>query len=473
MNNAVIFIKNEEEKQLTKAPYYGGNILLHSINELKKLHFDKIYVVGSDTEIPGAIRRENIRLVQSEIKKPGKCLLVSPLYPSLDSNDFRKLLNSDRPCMLTQQNEILGAFMIPNDKLDSFDKIQYQQIEINNKQVRRFSKEDAMKNRESSLKNVVIFSLSSNEELVKEVCSYLNIEPGKVAVNHFADGETLVELGESVRGKKVYVIQSVCKPVNERLMELLICVDALKRSSAAEINCVIPYFGYARQDRKAQPRQPITSKLVAKLIESAGANRVVIFDLHAQQIQGFFECPVDELTTIPMIGQYFLNKGYDSENVVVVSPDHGGVKRARNLAEILEVPIAIIDKRRPRANIAEAVNIIGDVANKDVIIVDDICDTGGSLVAACNILRDNGAKSVSVAITHGIFSNNCLLRITDSNIKELVVTNTIPLSKQEQAQCPKLTVLSIGWMLSKLILAVSGHKPVSEVYALYEKNNQD
>ena len=471
MNNAIIFIKNEEEKQLTKAPYLGGNLLLHQINQLKKVDVDKIYVVGGDTEIPGAVRRDSIDAVVEELPRTGKCLLVSPLYPSLDRNDYTKLLQQDAPSVMTQKNEICGAFMIPNDKLSSYEKLEYKQIEIDTKVVHKFDKQDALNNRERSLNDVVIFALSSNVELVKEVCSYLNIEPGKIFVNHFADGETLVELGETVRGKRVYVVQSTCKPVNESLMELLICIDALKRSSAAEINCIIPYFGYARQDRKAQPRQPITAKLVAKMIESAGANRVVTFDLHAQQIQGFFECPVDELTTIPMIGQYFLNKGQDFDNLVVVSPDHGGVKRARNLAEILQVPIAIIDKRRPKANVCEAVTIIGDVNDKDVIIVDDICDTGGSLIAACNILKDNGAKSVSVAISHGIFSHNALQRISDSAIKELVVTNSIPVSQEDRTQYPKVKVLSIAWMLSKLVLAVSGHKPVSDVYALYQNNN--
>ena len=471
MNNAIIFIKNEEEKQLTKAPYLGGNLLLHQINQLKKVDVDKIYVVGGDTEIPGAIRRDSIDVIVDELPRQGKCLLVSPLYPSLDKNDYTKLLSQNEPCVLTQKNEICGAFMIPNDKLATYEKINYKQVEIDSKVISKFTKFDADKNKEASLNDVVVFALSSNVELVKEVCSYLNIEPGKIMVNHFADGETLVELGETVRGKRVYVVQSTCKPVNETLMELLIAIDALKRSSAAEINCIIPYFGYARQDRKAQPRQPITAKLAAKLIETAGANRIVTFDLHAQQIQGFFECPVDELTTIPMIGQYFLNKGSDLDNLVVVSPDHGGVKRARNLAEILQVPIAIIDKRRPKANVCEAITIIGDVNDKDVIIVDDICDTGGSLIAACNILKDNGAKSVSVAISHGIFSHNALQRISDSSIKELVVTNSIPLSQDERTAYPKVKVLSIAWMLSKLILAVSGHKPVSEVYALYQTNN--
>ena len=280
--------------------------------------------------------------------------------------------------------------------------------------------------------------------------------------------ECTVELGESVRGKRVYIVQSTCKPVNETLMEVLICLDACRRSSAAEVTCIIPYFGYARQDRKAMPRQPITAKLVASMLEEAGANRVVTFDLHAAQIQGFFRCPVDELTTVPMMGQYFRRKNLDPDKIVVVSPDHGGVKRARNLAEMLGCSLAIIDKRRPSANVAEACHIIGDVEGKDTIIVDDICDTGGSLIAASNILKEKGARDIYVCVTHGLFSNNAAIRIQDSPIKEVVVTNTIIPRNDDLSNTNKITTLSIGWMLSKLILAVSCHTPVSEVYALYQ-----
>jgi len=469
MNYAIIFIKTDEEKQLVKTPYRGSNVLLHQINELKKANISKVYVAGIYSEIPGAITRDSIKTIVEELPQDGKCLLVSPLYPTLDKNDYLRLLESDVPALLVQNKKMCGAFMIPNNKLAKFESLDYKQIEITNKKVTRFSKEDAQKFKTNSLNDVVVFSLSSNKELVDEVCGYLNIKPGQVVTTQFADGETLVELGESVRGKRIYVIQSTCKPVNDRLMELLICLDALKRSSAGEITCIIPYFGYARQDRKASPRQPITAKLAAKLIEISGADRVVTFDLHAAQIQGFFDCPVDDLTAGPMIGQYFANKILNRENLVVVSPDHGGVKRARNLAEILQIPIAIIDKRRPRANVCEATTIIGDVYGKDVLIIDDICDTGGSLIAACNMLKDNGAKSVSIAITHGIFSNNALQKFEDNDvIKEIIVTNTIPVNKADQEKYTKLKVLSIAWMLSKLILAVSGHTPVSEVYALYE-----
>ena len=216
------------------------------------------------------------------------------------------------------------------------------------------------------------------------------------------------------------------------------------------------------------PRQPITAKLVASMLETAGINRIVTFDLHAPQIQGFFRCPVDDLTTVPMMGQYFRRKNFPVNDIVVVSPDHGGVKRARTLAEILGCSLAIIDKRRPRANEVEACYVIGDVKDKDVIIVDDICDTGGSLLAATGILKENGARDVYVCVTHGLFSNDAATKIEQSDIKEVVVTNTIVVPKEELDKTSKITVLSVGWMLSKLILAVSCHTPVSEVYALYE-----
>lgn len=318
--------------------------------------------------------------------------------------------------------------------------------------------------------DVKVFALTGNVELANEICSYLNIEPGKISINHFADGETLVEFGESIRGKQVYFVQSTYKPVNERLMELLVAIDAAKRASASEIQCIIPYFGYARQDRKAKPRQPITARLVADLLAAAGANRVITIDLHASQIQGFFSFPADDLTSIPMMGQYFLNKGLDMENVVVVSPDHGGATRARNLANILDTSIAIVDKRRPRPNVCEAQSVIGDVDGKDCIVVDDICDTAGSLVAACDILRRFGAKDIYVCLAHGVFSGPALERIENSCIKEVITTNSIPLDDEKKAQTTKVKQLSIGLMLSKLITAISTHKPVSEIYKLFEEH---
>lgn len=316
--------------------------------------------------------------------------------------------------------------------------------------------------------DIKVFSLSANQDLANEICSHLGIEPGKISVNHFADGETLVEFGESVRGKQVYFVQSTYKPVNERIMELLVAIDAAKRASASEIQCIIPYYGYARQDRKAKPRQPITARLVADLLEAAGANRVITIDLHASQIQGFFSFPADDLTSIPMMGRYFLNKGLDMENVVVVSPDHGGATRARNLANILDTSIAIVDKRRPRPNVCEAQSVIGDVDGKDCIVVDDICDTAGSLVAACDILKRFGAKDIYVCLAHGVFSGPAIERLENSCIKEVVCTNSIPLDEEKKAQTTKIKQLSIGLMLSKLILAISSHKPVSEIYRLFE-----
>ena len=469
MNNAIIFIKNEEEKQLARAPYLGGNLLIHTIKELKQVKgINNVYIIGADLDIPGTLRRNNIKQVIDEIGEDGKVILTSVLYPSLNNSDYEKLLEHDNAVLAVHEGQLCDAFMIPSKDLARFRILQYEQEDLDYKMIKKFTKEDAIEQKVSNLDNVLVLPLTRSKELVDEVCKYLNITPGKVDVAHFADGETLVELGQSVRGKQIYVVQSTSKPVNESLMELLICLDALRRSSAGEITCIIPYFGYARQDRKALPRQPITAKLVAAMLELAGASRVVTFDLHAAQIQGFFHHPVDDLTTVPMMGQYFRRKKFNPDEIVVVSPDHGGVKRARNLAEMLECPIAIIDKRRPRANVCEACNIIGDVNNKDVIIVDDIVDTGGSLIAAADILRQHGAKDIYVCIAHGIFSHNALERIEQSVIKEVAVTNTIRLSNEELSKTSKLTILSVGWMLSKLILAVSCHTPVSEVYSLYE-----
>lgn len=315
------------------------------------------------------------------------------------------------------------------------------------------------------MKETVIFSLTSSIDLAQEICDYLKIEKGKCSVKHFSDGEIIVEPEETVRGRSVYIVQSTCTPVSERLMEVLIAIDACHRASAGEINVVMPYYGYARQDRKAQPRQPITSRLVANLLETAGADRVITVDLHASQIQGFFNIPIDDLTSINMLGQYFRSK--QLENIVVVSPDHGGTTRARKLAECLGAPLAIIDKRRPRPNVAEAMNVIGEVEGKIAIIVDDICDTGGSLIAGIEILKKNGAKAVYCAVTHSILSGSALERIQNAPIEEFVTTNTIPVSAEKKAACPKITVLSVGYMLAKTIEAIQTHNPVSEVYELF------
>ena len=234
----------------------------------------------------------------------------------------------------------------------------------------------------------IVLALTSSVSLANEIVSQLGLPLGQCEVRHFADGEIMVELDQSVRGKDVFIVQSTCNPVSSNLMEVLICIDACKRASANSITCVMPYFGYARQDRKAKPRQPITAKLVSDLLEVAGADRIMTMELHASQIQGFFDIPVDDITAIGIIGHYFKEKNLD--DVVVVSPDHGGVTRARKLAEILHAPLAIIDKRRPKPNVAEAMNLIGDVNGKHAIIIDDIVDTAGTLVSGIDMLYENG-----------------------------------------------------------------------------------
>lgn len=318
------------------------------------------------------------------------------------------------------------------------------------------------------VKETVVLALTSSTDLAAAVCKDLNLPLGKVKVEHFADGEILVEPQESLRGRSVFIVQSTCNPVTERLMEVLVCIDACKRASAGEINVIMPYYGYARQDRKAKPRQPITAKLVADLLQTAGADRLVVFDLHATQIQGFFNIPIDDLTAVPMLGQYFKEKNFPSEKLVVVSPDHGGVTRARRLADILDAPIAIIDKRRPKPNMVEAQNVIGDVEGKICIVVDDICDTAGSLVAGCEILKNHGAEEIYTGITHGVFSRDAMEKIEKSPIKEMVITDTIPLPAEKAAKTNKITVLSVADMIAKTIDAIQNHTPVSNVYDLYE-----
>lgn len=316
--------------------------------------------------------------------------------------------------------------------------------------------------------DVVVFALTANKDLVEEVCQRLEIEPGKIDVAHFADGEILVTAKESVRNKHVFIIQSTCKPVSERVMEVLVAVDSIKRASAKEITLITPYYGYARQDRKARARQPITSRLVADLLITAGIDRIVTMDLHAQQIQGFFNIPTDDLSAIPLFGKYIRENYGDLSNIVVVSPDHGGATRARNLAEALGgLPIAIIDKRRPRPNEVEVSNIIGDIEGKNCIVVDDLCDTAGSLCAGCNLVKEKGAKDVFAFITHGVFSRDALQKIENSAIKEMVITNTIPLTEEQKAQTTKIKVLSIGEQIAEMIKAVSDGTPVADVFDLY------
>ncbi|MDR1794113.1 MAG: ribose-phosphate pyrophosphokinase [Erysipelotrichaceae bacterium] len=313
---------------------------------------------------------------------------------------------------------------------------------------------------------IVVFALSSSIELADEICGYMGISRGKCSVRTFSDGEIIVEPEESVRGRHVFLIQSTCRPVSSTVMELLIALDACKRASCDKVTCVIPYFGYARQDRKAQPRQPITARLMADLLEVAGADRVVTIDLHAPQIQGFFKIPTDDLTVVSMIGQYYRAKKL-TENVVVVSPDHGGAGRARKLADTMgNVPVAIIDKRRTQPNVAEAMGIIGEVSGKRAILIDDIVDTGGSLMNAVDLLYEKGATEVYAACSHGILSGSALERIQQSKIKELVVTNSMPLSPECKAE-PRINQISVGYMLAKTIEAIWDNAPVSTIYDLF------
>lgn len=314
-----------------------------------------------------------------------------------------------------------------------------------------------------------IFSLSANKKLAQDVADLLKISVSPVSVFHFADGETLCESVDSVREKNCYIIQSTCKSVNENLMEILIFTDALKRASAKTINVVMPYYGYARQDRISKPRQPITARLVADLLKTAGVDRVIAVDLHASQIQGFFSCIVDEITAMPLLGSHFIHQ--HDENWVVVSPDHGGVNRARKMAEILNAPLAIIDKRRRKPNEAEVMNIIGEVANKHCLIVDDIIDTAGSASAGAQALLNNGAKDVRIAATHGIFSNPACDRLLKSGLfKEVVITDSIPLCDCMKDE--KVTVLSLAPMLSKIIEHIELGRPLSEVYNMFQYKHQ-
>lgn len=310
--------------------------------------------------------------------------------------------------------------------------------------------------------NTIIFALNSSQDLARQICDLLGMKLGKCEVKHFADEEILIELGESVRGKDVYFIQSTNKPVNANLMELLIAIDACKRASAATINAVIPYFGYARQDRKAKPRQPISSKLVASLLEVAGADRVITMDLHATQIQGFFDIPADDLAALPLIAEHIMEvtKG---EDLVVVSPDHGGVVRARKLAEELNAPIAIIDKRRPKPNVAEAMNLIGDVSGKTAIIIDDMVDTAGTLTSGINMLKEKGAKKVYAACTHGILSDPAVDRLKNAAIEEFICTNTID-QQENLKKYPEMKVISVAPLLAATIQAIQNNSSLS--YAL-------
>ncbi len=310
------------------------------------------------------------------------------------------------------------------------------------------------------LEKLKIFSGSSNLPLAKEICDYLSVPLGGADIRRFSDGEVFVELKESVRGNDVYVVQSTCCP-NDNLVELLVMLDALKRASAHEITAVIPYYGYARQDRKVSPRSPITAKLVANLITVAGADRLVCMDLHAGQIQGFFDIPVDNLYATPILLDY-IRKNYH-DDLVIVSPDAGGVERARAFAKRLNAALAIIDKRRTGPNVAEIMNIIGDVDGKVALLLDDMIDTAGTIVQAADALQKNGARSIYAACTHPVFSGSAIQRLRDSCIKEVIVTNTIPL-KQEAREHDKIEVLSIGGLLGEAIKRIHSGSSVSSLF---------
>ncbi|MDR4890115.1 ribose-phosphate diphosphokinase [Fredinandcohnia sp. QZ13] len=305
-----------------------------------------------------------------------------------------------------------------------------------------------------------MFSLNSNPELAEEMASLLGCELGKCSVSRFSDGEIHINIDESVRGSEVYLIQSTSQPANEHVMELLIMIDALKRASAKNINVVIPYYGYARQDRKARSREPITAKLVANLLETAGATRVLTMDLHAPQIQGFFDIPVDQLLGVPLLAQYFTDKGL--EDVVVVAPDQGGVVRARKLASQLNVPIAFIDKRRPKPNVAQIMNIVGNIEGKNAIIIDDLIDTAGTITIAAKALKEMGAKGVYACCTHPVLSGPAIERIQSSPIQELVVTNTIQLP--EEKKIDKITTISVAQLLVNAIDRIHNERAVSPLF---------
>ena len=318
------------------------------------------------------------------------------------------------------------------------------------------------------LKNAVLFSLSANGELAEEIAKKLGTKLGERIIKKFPSGETMVEPVDTVRGKDVFIIQSTCPPVNENLMETLIFIDALKRASAREINLICPYFGYARQDRKAKPREPITAALVAHLLTTAGVDRVVTVNLHAAQEQGFFSCLVDDLTAVPLLGRTILAEGGDLSNTVVVSPDHGGVNRARDLAEILDTPIAIIDKRRNSKLEPEVMNIIGDINGKDCILIDDMMDTARSAVAGANALRKNGAKSVRMAIVHPVLSDPCYTLLSEGKpFDSIVTTNSIPLQERFQ-ELGIFKVVSLGDVLAEIINRVVNNIPLSGVYSSFE-----
>lgn len=311
-------------------------------------------------------------------------------------------------------------------------------------------------------KNIKIFTGNAHPELAAEIAAILGIPVGDSKVSRFSNGEISVDINETVRGVDVFVVQTICDPINDNLMELLIMIDAFKRASAGRITAVIPHYAYARQDRKAKARQPITAKLVADLIHTAGADRVLTMDLHASQIQGFFNIPVDHLIGEPILAQYFKTLNFKEGELVSVSPDIGGVKRTRKLAERLQTPLAIVDKRRPKPNVSEVMNVIGDVKGKKVILIDDIIDTGGSIVNAAEALKKLGAKEVYACCSHAILSGSAVEKIENSVIKQLVVLNTIPIPKEKQID--KIKIISVAPVVAEAIKRIYEEVSVSKIF---------
>lgn len=311
-------------------------------------------------------------------------------------------------------------------------------------------------------KDIKIFAGNSNRPLAEEIAEKIGLPLGEAVVGQFSDGETRVNIGEVVRGSDVFIVQSTCTPVNDNLIELLTMIDALKRASAGRITAVIPYFGYARQDRKARSRDPITSKLVANLIAVAGADRVLTMDLHADQLQGFFDIPVDHLLGSNILANYFRKQFAGQKDVVAVSPDVGSVGRVRRFASKLDIPMAIIDKRRPKANVSEVMNIIGNVEGKRCILVDDMIDTGGSLVNAANALVDHNATEVFACCTHGVFSGPAFDRIQESPIKEVITLNTITIPEEKRIE--KIKQLSVAGVFAEAIERVYGDISMSTLF---------
>ena len=306
-----------------------------------------------------------------------------------------------------------------------------------------------------------LFGGTSNPILTQEVCNYLGIEPGKITAKTFSDGETQIEIHENIRNRDVFILQSTCTPVNDNLMQLLIIMDALKRASAKRITAIIPYYGYGRQDRKVKPRVPISAKLVADLITTAGADRVVSLDLHAGQIQGYFNIPVDNLFAAPLLLKFM--KSHYNNNLVIVSPDAGGVERARAFAKRLSASLAIIDKRRDAPNVSEAMNIIGEVEGKTAIILDDMVDTAGTLTQGAAAIKKRGAKKIFACCTHPVLSGPAIERLENSEIDQLVVTNTIPLSEASK-KCSKIVTLSVAELIGEAVRRIYYSHSVSTLF---------